>query len=170
MITQEYLKSILHYDPETGVFTWVKRRSGVTVGMNSGSERPDGYVNVTIDGGHYYAHRLAFFYMFGRWPVDQLDHINNHRSDNRICNLRECSQTQNKANSGIQKNNKTGYKGVSWCRTRKKYLSQIRKDKKTIHIGYFDNKTVAAESYNKRAIELFGEFALINKMQKDCNA
>ena len=88
-LTQDYLKSILHYDPDTGVFTWLKKLSNNTKVMGvAGTIAQDGYVKIRINSQGYPAHRLAWFYFYGTFPQEQLDHINLNRSDNAIKNLR----------------------------------------------------------------------------------
>ena len=98
--------------------------------------------------------------MHGKWPIDNIDHINNITSDNRICNLREATSSQNQANSPIQKNNTTGYKGVSVEGI--KYKATIQVNKKSITIGRFSSAEEAAIAYDIKAIEVFGTFAYTN--------
>ena len=89
-LTQEYLKSILHYDPETGVFTWIGKTSTKTraiIGMNAGYIRPDGYRYIKIYNRAYNASRLAFVYMEGYWPEHEVDHRNRIRDDDRWKNF-----------------------------------------------------------------------------------
>jgi len=89
----------------------------------------------------------------------EIDHKNNNTFDNRKCNLRLCTRTQNRCNSRKQKNNTTGYKGVSYHKTTKKYRAQINNNKKRIHLGYFDDPKKAHEKYCHAAIKYYGEFA-----------
>jgi hypothetical protein len=102
MITQEQLKERLHYEPETGVFTWlIGQRQGQVVGFNAN----DGYMQISpvVQRGEkpkfYVLHRMAWFCVNGFWPPEEIDHINGDRSDNRICNLRLASKFQDKINS-----------------------------------------------------------------------
>jgi HNH endonuclease len=88
-LTAERLRERLHYDAETGVFTRRVGSSNARAGDVAGSVHSTGYVRISIDGGKYTAHCLAWFYVHGVWPSDQIDHINRNRSDNRIANLRE---------------------------------------------------------------------------------
>lgn len=92
----------------------------------------------------------------------EVDHINRNGLDNRKCNLRMCTNAQNSANSAIRKHNTSGYKGVSWSKWNKKWGCSIGFNYKHLHIGYFRDKIEAALAYNKKAKELFGEFAYQN--------
>jgi hypothetical protein len=95
-LTQDRLRELLDYDPDTGIFTWmVNRRGGkAAVGVVAGSRNTDNYVSITVDGEEYLAHRLAFLYMTGAFPPKQVDHINTAKSDNRWCNLRACTSKE----------------------------------------------------------------------------
>jgi len=99
MITQDKLKEILDYNQHTGLFTWkkIKKYSNRSVGDIAGSLSL-GYVVIGIDKKIYKAHRLAWLYVYGEFPKEQLDHINGNKEDNRICNLREANQSQNNFN------------------------------------------------------------------------
>jgi hypothetical protein len=92
----EVAEKLLAYDPETGDFLWRKSRSRVArAGDIAGSEDGQGYVVIMVNQRHYQAHRLAFLFMTGKWPVGVIDHINTIRNDNRWCNLRELSRLEN---------------------------------------------------------------------------
>lgn len=86
MLTQSRLKTILHYDPETGMFRWRVSNGAAKAGRLAGSLRPNGYLHIGVDCNRYYSHRLAWLYVYGVWPKDQLDHINGIPNDNRIAN------------------------------------------------------------------------------------
>ena len=87
--TVDYLKEILEYNQETGVFTRKKKISSSNIGDVAGSVESQGYVIISIKNWPFKAHRLAWFYVHGKWPIDCIDHINGNRADNRIENLRE---------------------------------------------------------------------------------
>lgn len=126
MITQEQLKLILNYDPETGEFNWlVKPRNRASIGGVAGHLRKNGYREISIKGKKYYAHRLAWLYMTGSWPKEHIDHINGNPSDNRFCNLREATRSQNMHNQGVCSNNTSGYKGVCWHKSNQKWEACI---------------------------------------------
>jgi hypothetical protein len=139
-LTQSQLKELLHYDPDTGIFTNLVTRNGrALIGDQAGYLRPTGYVIITLNYKRYRAHRLAWLYMYGVWPKDQLDHINRVSHNNRIANLREVSNSENQQNSGIQTNNTSGHKGVSWIKGRRKWHAKIRLNNNFIHLGIFIN-------------------------------
>jgi hypothetical protein len=91
-----------------------------------------------------------------------VDHIDRNPLNNTKSNLRVCSQTQNHGNRVKQINNKSGYKGVCFCKAKQTWMAQICIKRKVINLGYFNNPVEGAIAYDKAALELFGEFALIN--------
>jgi|WetSurMetagenome_2_1015567.scaffolds.fasta_scaffold55921_5 hypothetical protein len=93
-----------------------------------------------------------------------IDHINHNGLDNRKCNLRICTQSENSKNQKLKKNNTSGFKGVYWDNLRQKWHCQIMINRKCIYLGLFVNKIDAALTYNNKAKELFGEFACLNKL------
>lgn len=97
-------------------------------------------------------------------PTIHVDHVDHNGLNNQRSNLRPCTQSQNQANCQLRKDNGSGIKGASWCRTREAWLSQIRRDGKTIHLGYFPAKEAAGEAYAAAAKKYFGEFALPAKV------
>jgi hypothetical protein len=158
MITQAELKEILEYNPDTGVFTWKKTVCNrVVVGNVAGHKTNWGYISIKIQGKHYQAHRLAYLYMTGKFPENDIDHINHIKDDNIWANLRDATGSQNQANKVKQKNNTSGYKGVNWHRN--KWRAQISYMNKTMDLGYYTTPQEAAEAYKKKATELYGEFS-----------
>jgi hypothetical protein len=103
-------------------------------------------------GKLYQAHRLAWFYVYGVFPSGQIDHINRNKSDNRLVNLRDCSISENKQNSGLYKNNKSGFKGV--FKKGKRYEAGIRVNNKRIYLGKFGSAELAYEAYVSAAKKL----------------
>ncbi len=159
-LTAERLREAMHYSPATGVFTRrIRTANCVKVGDVAGSLTGEGYSHISIYWRRYRAHRLAWLYMTGEWPKSDIDHINLDRADNRWCNLREATLSQNKANNGMYKNNKSGFKGVVWHKRDRKWCSSIRINKKLIHLGSFDCPATAHKAYIEASATLFGEFA-----------
>jgi len=95
MITQADVKELLQYETETGVFYTLN-------GKVSGGKNSKGYVLLRVKGEKHYAHRVAWLYVNGEWPVNQIDHINGIKSDNRIENLRQVTHQQNQFNKANQ--------------------------------------------------------------------
>lgn len=174
-LTQKFLKSILHYDPITGVFTWLRRPvrpetlrenkiwNTRYAGQRAGYTDPHGHtiIVITVDGKKRFlrAHRLAWLYVFGSWPKDDLDHKNYDPSDNSVANLREASRSQNNANSGPPRDNKSGKKGVCWDSARSLWRAEICKDGIKYQLGRFSSFEEACLVRTQKAIELYGEFA-----------
>lgn len=157
-ITQERLKQLLDYNPETGLFTWKIRTSNrVSVGDAAGAKMVVGYWTISIDGKAFLAHRLAFFYMTGAWPIE-IDHKDRNGLNNRWENLRNADEHDNKFNKGPQSNSKSGLKGVCWSARDKRWIAQIKADKIKL-CKYFKNRDDAASWYAARAAELHGKFA-----------
>lgn len=94
----------------------------------------------------------------------EIDHINGNRLDNRKTNLRICTRQQNAYNLSKRITNRSGYKGVSLCGFTNKWKSVIGFEKRTITIGRYNTKELAAEAYNKKALELYGDFARLNEV------
>lgn len=139
-LTQDRLKELLSYDPETGIFTWKVDRTGkAKKGSRAGNlNKTNGYWIICVDNKRRLAHRLAILYIDGYLPENSLDHIDRNKINNRYNNLREVSQTCNSRNCNIAKNNKSGITGVSWHKKKNKWQSQINIPK-PINIGVFDS-------------------------------
>ena len=159
LLTQNELKLVLNYNPETGIFTWIVNKGKIKIGDIAGCLNPKGYLKIKINYNQYFAHRLAFLYMTGEWPKEQIDHININKSDNRWCNLREANNGQNQSNALVYKSNKIGIKGVRWQKHHKKYEARLRFNKKTMSLGYYDDVEDAAKAYKNAAKFYHKEFA-----------
>lgn len=166
-LTAERLREVLRYDPETGGFTWIKATGKkVRPGKPAGSvSKTHGYAILGVDGTSYRAHRLAWLYVYGHFPEGHIDHINGDTSDNRLCNLREATRTQNLANSRRYKNNKSGLKGVHWHPQSGKWRVQVRLNRRNHHVGLFADRHDAHRAYLDAASQLFGEFATSGERQ-----
>lgn len=147
-LTQERLKELLHYDPETGIFTNLTQRGKVKKGAVAGSKYSTGYICIEIYYKRYQAHRLAWLYVYGEFPANQIDHINEIKDDNRIVNLRSATNLENQHNvSSLQSNNTSGFRGVFWRKNRKKWKAIIYLNGRPKHLGHFDTAEEASEAY-----------------------
>ena len=159
MITQEELKRLFSYDPETGDFTRLVRTcNSVKVGDIPLSLSETGYRIVRINNKLYKQHRLVFLYMEGDIP-SFVDHINGDKLDNRWSNLRPATIMSNACNVGKKSSNTSGYKGVYWDKRRQKWCSKINVESRNKHIGYFTTKEEAYRAYCKAAHKYHGDFA-----------
>ena len=159
-ITAERLRELLHYDPQTGIFTHRFGRKGGSTkkGEIAGRVRAhDGHRRIGLDYGRYFASRLAWLYMTGEWPPNEVDHINCRPDDDRFANLRLATRGENGANRRIQSNSSTGLKGVSLHYG--KWRATIKKNRRPLHLGYFATAEQAHSAYVAKSQELFGEFA-----------
>lgn len=160
MITQERLKELVKYEPETGQMTWrVNKARGAKVGGRVGSIQAFGYLETKIDGVCYRVHRLAWFYYYGDWPRAEIDHIDGNRTNNVISNLREATRAQNCQNKSRSSLSKIGVKGVGFHNGA--YRARINVNNKQIYLGHFKTIEEAHEAYCKAARELHGEFARV---------
>ena len=140
MLTYERLREVLEYDPDQGVFKWLVNRSRTAkVGWVAGCKRSDEYIFIMINGKSYAAHRLAWLYMTGEWPVDQIDHYDHIKYNNRFYNLREATQQENNKNWSKRIDNTSGITGINWYKQTNKWVAQIQHNGKKKHLGYFDN-------------------------------
>jgi HNH endonuclease/AP2 domain len=145
------VKSLLTFDEQSGVFHWKVPRKGTRIDKKAGCVGSDGYWKIKIDGADYKAHRLAWLYLYGCWPTDQIDHINGIKTDNRISNLRLVTPNQNQQNRKPKKGG-TGIKGV-W-RSKNRFIAQIAVNGKSIYLGSFKTKEEAGSAYAKAAKKL----------------
>jgi HNH endonuclease len=165
VITLERVREAFDYDPETGILT---RRIQTSynrkdrVGKPAGGKSSNGYLSIDIDQKRFLAHRLIWFHVYGVWPSSYIDHINRDPADNRLCNLRLATNSQNQANRPAPKNNTSGFKGVSWHEQAKKWRSAIWVRGRNKELGEFRNFEIACAVYVEAAIEHFGEFAHVD--------
>jgi hypothetical protein len=130
-----------------GNLYWVKSRQGIRVGQRAGYLNSHGYRLTMICGRLYCAHRLIWLMHHGRWPTDQLDHIDRNRQNNRIENLREVTNAENHQNMSIHKDNKSGLPGVSWYKRDGKWWARGMLNGKAYHIGLFDCPIAAFRAF-----------------------
>jgi HNH endonuclease len=158
MLDHAKLIDALEYNENTGEFIWRKKiASKVVVGKRAGNNKPipNGYLTMRVFGKNYYQHRMAWFYVHGRWPKHEIDHINQDKTDNRISNLREVTRLENCRNSPLRPNNTSGYCGVVWDKSRQVWVARIIEGGREKFLGYFNNKEDAAEA-RKQAEQRLG--------------
>ncbi len=150
-LTAERLMAALHYDPATGVFTRLVRSSNALAGDVAGGVTSSGYRYISVYGRQYAAHRLAWLYTHGDWPLGEIDHINGVKTDNRISNLRDCSTSENQQNRRrAQSNNlSSGLLGVTFHKQVNRWSANISLKGKHNHLGLFDNPEKAHVAYIK---------------------
>lgn len=158
MISAAELKTLLCYDPETGLFLrLISRSPNAKAGDNAGAVDRYGYVWISINRRRYSAHRLAWFYMTGGWPSEMIDHRDGDKSNNRFENLRPASRSQNAANSRAR--NSAGLKGVSFDKRTSKWGASIRKGGRFTWLGTFETPEAAHAAYVAASVHVHGEFA-----------
>lgn len=159
-VTQAELKSLVNYNPDTGHFTWkFDRNWRAKAGDIAGHVNAiTGYVELVINKKLYLCHRLAFLFMTGKWPKKETDHINNIRSDNRWCNLREAEISENRCNTRISKNNSSGFKGVYFDARQSTWYGQVRKNGKCHSTNGHSTADEANEAVKIIRQTLHGEF------------
>ena len=155
MTTPERLRELLSYDADSGVFTWRVTRTGkARAGTVAGRVTDFGYRQIQIDGRYYSAHRLAFLYMLGRWPHQQVDHRDGRRDNNAWHNLREADQFENMQNRATPRNNSSGYIGVAFVRSKGKYCAMIAAGRRRKNLGWFDTAVQACAAYREAKARL----------------
>jgi len=162
MLTQSILKKFITYNDETGCFTWVTRsrehfktnrafntwnarwanKEAGTVQIHRGKH----YASIRVMYKRYLAHRLAWLYVYGEWPVNEVDHIDGNGANNAILNLRDVTSTENSRNIRLRDDNTSGTVGVYWCKTYRVWKSQIMINKKNIYLGGHHDKKGAIKA------------------------
>jgi hypothetical protein len=160
ILTQEELKEQLHYNPETGIFTRLVSNSNrvKTGSIAGGVDKSTGYIRISVNGKLHYAHRLAFLFMDGKFPLEQVDHANGVCDDNRWLNIRHASCSENLRNVGLRADNTSGYRGVSFYKARGKYEAYCNTGGKRTKLGYHDTAESAYEAYKAFAKLSHGKF------------
>ncbi len=158
-LSNDRLKELLHYDPKTGLFTWVAkpntRSNRIKIGGKAGSEKGNGYIQIQIDGKNYLAQRLAWLYVTGSFPDGDIDHADGNPGNNVFENLRSTSRAQNIQNQRrSHKRNSAGLLGVHFRKDTKKYTAYITTDRARKSLGCFDTAEAAHSAYLKAKREL----------------
>lgn len=156
-LTQTALQQLLNYDPITGQFSWATRVSQRCKPGDpaNGRDNGNGYRQITLQGEAFMAHRLAWLYVYGEWPKEEIDHINGNRSDNRITNLRKASRKQNMENKRLYRNSTSGVRGVSWDKKSQKWRAHIRSNGKSAHLGFYEDLGEASAAARAARLQTF---------------
>ena len=156
LITQKELKEQLHYDPETGIFMWrvrLKNRDMRHAGHINIYDNGKHYLIIGLYGNSYRAHRLAYIFMEGFAPPDQIDHIDGDGLNNKWSNLRIANSLENAKNRRLRSDNTSGYIGVSWNKRKKKWGAYIKNSGKSVTIGLFANIQDAVDARERESIK-----------------
>ena len=157
-LTAEEMRSVIAYNPENGEMTWLGRNK---TGFKVGRIHPEGYITFEYKGFKLKTHRVAWLIVTGLWPEHQIDHKNGIRHDNRWCNLRQATSSQNASNSAKSRPNSTGFRGVFKGRPGK-WSAKIGVARKKIHLGTFNSVEDAHRAYVDAAIQYHGQFARLS--------
>lgn len=156
------LLELLTYDPTTGNFTWLVTKSrSAKSGQIAGSLEGRGYWTIMINRRYYKAHRLAWFYMTGVWPDEEMDHINMNKLDNRFENIRPVTRAQNQWNREVRKDTQSGIKGVQFSKQKNKWHVCIKANGKRIHVGFFASLEDARFAREQASNKYHGEYKRI---------
>lgn len=149
---------LFFYDPVTGNILQKKKRPKIQIGTIAGALTPKGYRYIQVQGRKYPAHHLVWFFETGSLPALSLDHIDGIKSNNHFSNLRQVTTKQNNEHRGKQKNNSTGYKGVTFNKRLNKFIAQIQHNYNSIHLGVFDTALEASIKYEEYAKSVFSHY------------
>ena len=171
-LTARDLRRRFDYDPNTGVFRYRYRpecQGKIEIGDVAGYVREKRYLVIKIDNYPYYAHRLAWLYVYGQWPENEVDHIDLNKLNNSISNLRAATRAENRTNTKLQATSSSGYKGVTRFRCKHmtkriecdcpvRWKAQATIDQKVVYLGLYDTKEAAHEAYCNAVREARPEF------------
>jgi len=143
VIDQQTLKKYLRYEPDSGLFIRRTKAGRCDIGDIAGSKSGSGYIYIRVEDTRHSAHRLAFLYVNGEFPPEQVDHVNHVTDDNRWCNLRLVSNLENARNQSMHSHNTSGTTGVSWYASGEKWSAEIMVNGKAIFLGRRTDKQEA---------------------------
>lgn len=155
------LSELLDYDPATGGLVWKRREprhfsgdrsqahscaqwNAWLAGKEAFTAKANGYLVGSIMGRREYAHRVIYAIMTGEWPPYEIDHIDGDRANNRWNNLRSVTRGEQRLNSKLRKDSRSGVLGVGWYAKKQKWRARIRLRGKQKHLGFFDTVEAAA--------------------------
>ena len=161
------LRDRLNYDPHTGILTWKKVRKRKLMGSEAGFMMNSGYMALKIGTRRIQCHRVAYAIVNGAIGDGvEIDHINGVKHDNRISNLRACSASQNRMNVALMKNNTSGVKGVSFCRSSGKYRAEIMVNYKSYYLGEFSSIDEASKAVSSVRANIHKEYSNHGEFKK----
>ena len=156
----DILRQLFQYDPETGIIIRATSRRGHSKkGDHAGTVSDNGYLNINYKNKIYRAHRIAWKLFYDEEPPVQIDHINGNRLDNRICNLRKATRSQNNMNKTTCINSKTGITGVNFNGRKNRWRVRIGINSKKIHIGTYNSFDEAVAARKAAEAKYHGEYA-----------
>lgn len=158
-LSHKILTSLLHYDPETGFFTRIIDCHAEKKGDKAGYKKKNNYVYIRVCGFRYCAHRLAYFYMNGKWPQNFIDHIDRDKHNNKWSNLRDATRSQNSFNRDISSKSSSGIAGVCWDGRKNRWRAYIKHDRKYINLGFYQDINDAALARRGAESRFYKEFA-----------
>jgi HNH endonuclease len=157
-LTAQRLREVLHYEPVTGIWTWLINRRGIAkTGTIAGGVSSRGYWRFKIDGHLYQSSRLAVLYMTGQWPAEEVDHKDGNPLNDRWNNLREATRSEQRQNVRRRRDSRNAYKGLIRRQRKTKTVWEARVKGKCV--GTFDSEEKAYAAYCQKATEAFGQFA-----------
>ena len=157
MLTQEQANRLFHYlDGQLIRISLIGKKA--KIGEIAGHVGKRGYKYLSVYKRKYYVHRVIWLMHYGTFPK-AIDHIDGNRLNNRIENLRECSNSENLCNSKIKSNNTSGFKGIHWFKPKQKWRARLSLNKKEYHVGYFDEKEDAINAILEARLKIHKEFA-----------
>lgn len=169
ILSQPEARRLLDYEPATGIFLWRKRERGLpgwspgwngkNAGRAAGARMALGYILISILDSKFLAHRVAWLYVHGEWPPEQIDHIDMVRDNNAIANLRLATNSQNTMNRGPQSNNACGIKGVRLHKASGLWNARIAVNGKVHSLGYFKTAEEAGAAHQGALHALHGDFS-----------